>query len=763
MKAKVRFILAACVLGLLMVGPFGLTALLLFLDSKDAEREAFAQFLLPRLPLGGFMTLIGFIGGVILLRSLFQQYVHGLSRMAETLRLMLGANRNFRVTAEGPPEVCDLARAANDLARQRNELLDDVEAQIRQAKATVEEEKNRLAALMSELALGVVVCNLDGRILLYNSRARLQFKALAQGPTSMSGGALIGLGRSIFSILERGQITHSLENIQQRLRKGSAEPTANFITTTRGGQLLRCQMAPVLRTGADSATTAIPNNLPPSPLPGEGGDEVRQAAPAQLETPTLPGDELQVTGYVLTIENITRNFEREAQRDQALQSLTDGNRAALGNIRAAVETLLDSPEMEAEMRERFMRVISDEASAMSTRLDSTMNRFADSLKTRWPLEDVLAIDILAAAARRIEDKLKLPIKHEEEDASLWMRVDSFSLIQAITFLASRLQDHYEIRELRLRLEADGKMVFLDLIWSGTTVSSETLYTWELEPMNVGNETSPLTLRDVIDRHGGEIWYQREKAAHRAFFRIVLPAAAIPDAPVADQAQHLHSDSRPEYYDFDLFAARDAEGAGIDLDRKLSELAYSVFDTETTGLQPSQGDEIIQMGAVRIVNNRLLRQEIFDQLVDPGIPLKPEGIPIHGITEAMVNGQPRLDVVLPAFHEFCHETVLVAHNAAFDMRFFQLKEESLGVRFTQPVLDTLLLSAVIHPNQESHKLELIAERLGINVIGRHTALGDAFVTGEVFLKMIPLLADMGILTLRQALDAAQKTYFARIQY
>ncbi len=148
---------------------------------------------------------------------------------------------------------------------------------------------------------------------------------------------------------------------------------------------------------------------------------------------------------------------------------------------------------------------------------------------------------------------------------------------------------------------------------------------------------------------------------------------------------------------------------------------------------------------------------------PGIRLKPEGIPIHGITEAMVKGQPSIDVVLPAFHEFCAETVLVAHNAAFDMRFFQFKEDSLGVRFTQPVLDTLLLSAVIHPNQESHKLEMIAERLGINVIGRHTALGDAFVTGEVFLKMIPLLADMGIVTLRQALEAAQKTYFARIKY
>jgi DNA polymerase-3 subunit epsilon len=474
--------------------------------------------------------------------------------------------------------------------------------------------------------------------------------------------------------------------------------------------------------------------------------------------------ELQITGYVLTIENITRNFEREAERDQALQNLTDGNRAALGNIRAAVETLIDTPDMEADYRERFTRVIADEASTMSSRLESTMSRFADSLKTRWPLEDVLAIDILAAAARRIEDKLKLPIKNEEQDASLWMRVDSFALIQAITFLASRLQDHYAIRELRLRLSAEGKMVFVDLIWSGTPVSSETLYTWELEPMNVGAEVSPLTLRDVIDRHGGEIWYQRDKAAHNAYFRIVLPAAAASDAIAAEQVQqHLHSDSRPEYYDFDLFAARDAEGSGIDLDRRLTDLAYSVFDTETTGLEPSNGDEIIQMGAVRVVNNRLLRQEIFDQLVDPGIPLKPEGIPIHGITEAMVNGQPRLDVVLPAFHEFCAETVLVAHNAAFDMRFFQLKEDSLGVRFTQPVLDTLLLSAVIHPNQESHRLESIAERLGINVIGRHTALGDAFVTGEVFLKMVPLLAEMGIVTLRQALDAAQKTYFARVKY
>ncbi len=108
-------------------------------------------------------------------------------------------------------------------------------------------------------------------------------------------------------------------------------------------------------------------------------------------------------------------------------------------------------------------------------------------------------------------------------------------------------------------------------------------------------------------------------------------------------------------------------------------------------------------------------------------------------------------------------MLIAHNAAFDMRFLQLKEEQTGLRFDQPVIDTLLLSAVVHPNQESHRLEAIAERLGLTIVGRHTALGDAIVTAEVFLKLLPLLAEKGIRTLREAREAAEKTYYARIKY
>lgn len=202
---------------------------------------------------------------------------------------------------------------------------------------------------------------------------------------------------------------------------------------------------------------------------------------------------------------------------------------------------------------------------------------------------------------------------------------------------------------------------------------------------------------------------------------------------------------------------------VDLNRPLADLVYTVFDTETTGLEPANGDEIIQIGALRVLNSRLLQQEHFDQLVDPRCALKPASIAIHGITDSMLLGQPTIDQVLPAFHDFCVDTVLVGHNVAFDMRFLEIKESSLGIRFDQPVLDTLLLSAVAHPNQESHSLEAIMQRLGIEVDQRHNALADATATAKVFLRLLPALADQGVVTLGQAIEASQKTYFAQVKY
>ena len=398
---------------------------------------------------------------------------------------------------------------------------------------------------------------------------------------------------------------------------------------------------------------------------------------------------------------------------------------------------------------------------MSARLQALATRSVEATKTRWPLEDMLGTDLVAAAERRLAERTGVRSGTLEVEPGLWLRVDSFALLQVLAYLGARLVDEFGVKALQLRLQRAGRRAQLDLVWSGQAMSTETVMSWESEAMRAGDRVSALSVRDVMQRHGGEFWFERDRVRHQAFFRMLLPLAEeVGDAETLSAAAVRH-DSRPEFYDFDLFGASESQHA-LD-DRPLAALSYTVFDTETTGLDPAGGDKIIQIGAVRIVNGRLLRAESFEQLVDPRRTIPAAGIPIHGIRPEMVVGQPTIDRVLPAFHDYARDTVLVAHNAAFDMRFLQLEEAATGVRFDQPVLDTLLLSAVVHPSQDSHGLEAIAERFGITVVGRHTALGDALVTAEVWLKLVALLEAAGIRTLGQARTAAQKTYYARLKY
>ena len=644
-------------------------------------------------------------------------------RLAEQGRIVLGANRTYRIRDAANAELRALAHLVNELADQRDALHTDVDRQVRESRSLLEEERNRLAALISQLAQGIVACNLDGRILLYNSRASLQLTALTPGPGG--AGALIGLGRSIFSLIDRALVDHALDGITRRLDGGGRRAVANFVTASRAGQLIRVQMAPVLVPG--------PNDV--------GQHSQRDS----------------VSGYVLVLENITRRFEAEARHDQALLTLTEGSRAALANIRAAVETLAGYPDMELGQRERFVRVISEEVRSIGERLEQNAAQHAQALKTRWVLEEMQGADLVDAVRKTIETRFGIVAASDASAPDLWVKADTFTVVRALAHVAERLRNEFGVRELRLRLNRCGPMAQLDLLFPRSAAPLETLQDWERQAMASGDTASPLTLQDVAERHDGEAWFQHDAAGALSFLRLLLPIAE----PEHATPRRAEAPARPVYYDFALFART---GAAHALDeRPLAELSYTVFDTETTGLAPDDGDEIIQVGAVRIVNMRLLHGETFDQLVDPGRRLNPASVKIHGITADMLRGQPAIDEVLPAFHAFCEDTVMIGHNAAFDMRFLQLKEPSTGVRFGQPLLDTLLLSEVIHPTQESHRLEAIAERLGVRIEGRHSALGDALATAEVFLRLIGLLEDAGIHTLRQAREAASKTPSARIRY
>ena len=710
-------VLVALALAVLLAVAVGLV----YFTLDAPGRAQFARLLAPRAALLVLAWALGVVAAMAALQRWWVPRVSALPELAEQTRALVNASAPLQLKARAQADQQPLADAVNALAAQRDALRADVAAEVARASASVRLERNRLAALMSELTQSVVVCNRDGRILLYNQRARMQFRALSDAPQLAGGAELIGIGRSIYAVFDKRLVAHALESISHRRARGAQQPSAQFVTTTRGGQLLRVQVAPVHDAGEDEAEAD------------------------------------RLGGFVLMLDNITRSFEEESARGQLLHGLTEGSRASLASLQAAVE-MLGYDDLEPAMRERFLGVLRDEVRTLAGRVDEVARQSADSLRTRWPLEEMRGAEFVELAARQVGAHCGVPAMVGAVDAGLWLRLDSFSMLQALAYLGQRLVDEFAVRALTLRLAATGARAQLDLVWTGHAMSTETVMSWEMDAMRIGAETHPLSVRDVVERHDAEMWFERDRAAHQAFFRFLLPLASSGDEAAEGLAE---VESRHEFFDFDLFAVSESDAA-LD-ERPLSELVYTVFDTETTGLNPSGGDEIIQIGAARVVNGRLLRQESFEQLVDPGRDIPAAGIPIHGITPDMVVGQPRIDEVLPAFHQFAQDTVLVAHNAAFDMKFLQLLEPRTGLRFQQPVLDTLLLSAVVHPNQESHRLEAIAERFGITVLGRHTALGDAVVTAEVLLKLIPLLKDMGIVTLAQARAAAQQTYYARLKY
>ncbi|WP_164661129.1 3'-5' exonuclease [Tropicibacter sp. Alg240-R139] len=211
--------------------------------------------------------------------------------------------------------------------------------------------------------------------------------------------------------------------------------------------------------------------------------------------------------------------------------------------------------------------------------------------------------------------------------------------------------------------------------------------------------------------------------------------------------------RPLVYNFDLL---DTDGQARTEDTPLAALTYAVFDTETTGLLPHK-DDIVQIGALRMVHGRIIEGEVFDTLVNPGRPIPAASSAVHGITDVMVAGAPDVVEAARGFHSFATDAVLVAHNAPFDLAFLRRQADACAVTWDHPVLDTVLLSAVLFGASETHTLDAICDRLGIVIEqrDRHTALGDARATANVLARMIPMLEARGLITFGEVVTETQK--------
>ena len=185
------------------------------------------------------------------------------------------------------------------------------------------------------------------------------------------------------------------------------------------------------------------------------------------------------------------------------------------------------------------------------------------------------------------------------------------------------------------------------------------------------------------------------------------------------------------------------------DTLLSQLPVVVLDTETTGLDAAR-DAIVSVGAVRCHGPRIYRAAMLDLLVNPGRRIPARATAIHGIDESMVAGKPDLAASLPEIAAIMAGAVVVGHQIGFDLALLRHGTERLGLDWTPPPrLDILLLSAALAPDESGHEIDDQAARMGVNISGRHTALGDALVTAELWARLIPQLERAGVLTLGQA--------------
>ncbi|MDR3437499.1 exonuclease domain-containing protein [Telmatospirillum sp.] len=434
----------------------------------------------------------------------------------------------------------------------------------------------------------------------------------------------------------------------------------------------------------------------------------------------------EISGYVIAFDDVTESVSALARRDALV-------RETIESLRGPV-CLLTDPNGDFPAAARDIAAVVEHLTA----------DYRSLLTGWWPMTDIHSADLFDFVIRRLHGS---GLAVTMTGLPIWLHGDSHTLVLAIEALVRNIAAGTGAKAFDVGAVSDGRHGWICVSWLGGRIDDECLKTWQravvssaLGGMTVGDVMGHHTRQELIEEnHDGEV-----------MLRIALSLGREgQDRGIADEKLP----PRPEFFDFDLLA----QGAAGELGQvALRSLTYVVFDTETTGLHPTSGDQIVSLAAVRVVNGRILTGETFNRIVNPGRSIPPDSVKFHGITDDMVIDKPPLSVVLPQFKAYAADAVLVAHNAAFDLKFIRMREADSGVVFDNRVLDTMLLSSFVDGTPENQSLDAIADRYGIQVTDRHTALGDSLVTAAVLLRLIDALEVRGITTLDQAMTSLNMT-------
>lgn len=178
-----------------------------------------------------------------------------------------------------------------------------------------------------------------------------------------------------------------------------------------------------------------------------------------------------------------------------------------------------------------------------------------------------------------------------------------------------------------------------------------------------------------------------------------------------------------------------------------EIRFVVMDLETTGFYQHLGDEIISIGAVVVEDGRIKNNMTFHELIDPHCHVPHEVQTLTGIYQEMLTGCQSLFGVMPQFLRFIGNSVLVGHNIEFDLGFINPKlKKFCKAKIGNHFLDTITLSQFLGIRARGFALDDLVAFYGIEPAGRHTSLGDALMTADIFLRLLDELKSHSIKTL-----------------
>ncbi len=178
-------------------------------------------------------------------------------------------------------------------------------------------------------------------------------------------------------------------------------------------------------------------------------------------------------------------------------------------------------------------------------------------------------------------------------------------------------------------------------------------------------------------------------------------------------------------------------------QNMEDATYCVLDLETTGFS-FRTEKITEIGIMKVKNHEVIDE--FSTFVNPEKPIPQRVVEVTNITDEMVKDAPTIEEVLPKVLEFIGDSVLVAHNADFDIGFLKYNAGELGLKLGNTYIDTLRLAKDLFPEYKKYKLGIIAENLGIKVEVAHRALDDVDTTVKVFNVMLDMLKEKGVITL-----------------